>query len=464
MYSDEPMSTDKTSNAGYDANINPSSHLRLIGDEAEVSGEVCGIQGGDTAPGAFPQFMQLPPELRQQIWHFYCPDLIVKARVLPFRKWPGPRVSDSQNDCFIPDYHLLADHTRNLRTMLSTHRESRRIAMRKYPDELVMNAAPGTSIVRFRKETDVTFFRNLSTDVDYSVPDFGNKIENLAVESVDNSEGYYEGEDLLLRALPALKRLFHNLRRLFSYQPSESCLPSRGDWITFEYVHRYTAAVKKDYGWGPGLVEHTNTLYCWPDLDTYPDLVRSLLPRICLLETMDEAGVELWPLVRFRTEISMKAYDMMRRQSWPSSENGDDSSEANQAIENGSEAVDHDSEAIDSGSDNIDQDNDAIDYDSDAIDHDSDEIDRDSDAICMRKRKGIIVGTDVEEEAEIDHDDDGGGPKKKRARQSRPILGFDEKEEGEAEDYGPTLDPLHQITPSRQTANSKFPKKNSQRP
>ncbi|KAG5975706.1 hypothetical protein E4U56_003371 [Claviceps arundinis] len=436
MYSAEPMSADNTSNTGHDAKINTLNHIRLIDDETQVTGELGENQDGDTAPGAFPQFVQLPPELRHQIWQFYCPDLSVKARVLPVLGWPYP-IRPGMND-----YSLLADHTKKLRKMLSTHRESRRIAMLKYPDELVMDAAPGTSIVRFRKETDVIFLKELVTNVKYFLPDFGKKIENLAVEIVVNGREQYVGKNLLLKALPALKRLFPNLRRLFSYGPTSSSLPSRGDWCTFEYVHWYTAEAKRYYE-RPGPVEYTNTLYCWPDLDTYPDLVRSLAPKICSLQTMDTAGVEFWPLVRFRTNISMEAYDMMRRKCWPSSEKVDDSSEANQAIENGSEAnqaIENGSEAnqaIDNGGEAnqaIDNGGDEIDHDSDEIDHDSDEIDHDSDLSGLHKRKGIIVGPDVEEEAEIGHDDDGGRPKKKRARLSRQNLGSDEKEEEGAED------------------------------
>ncbi|KAG5975669.1 hypothetical protein E4U56_003333 [Claviceps arundinis] len=339
MCSDEPTSTDNTSNTGYDAKINTQNHLCLTDDETEVSGEVGGIQDGDTAPGAFPQFMQLPPELRHQIWHFYCPDLSVKARVLPVLNWPGsevPSYPHSQTNLSIPPYHLLEDHTRNLRVTLSTHRESRSIAVRKYPDELVMGATPGTSIVRFRKETDVIFLLTVSTHVAYSVPHFGGIVQNLAVETVEDREDDIEEEDWLLTALPALKGLFPNLRRLFSYQHTQRWLPSRGDWMTHDCVHWYTAATTK-YWEKP--LEHTNVLYCWPDLDTYPDLVRSLVPRICSLRGMDKADVEFWPIVRFGSDISMRVYDMMSRQCLPSSEKGDDSSEA---IDHDSEAIDHD--------------------------------------------------------------------------------------------------------------------------
>ncbi|KAG6285951.1 hypothetical protein E4U46_005331 [Claviceps purpurea] len=317
------MSTDNTSNTGYDAKINTQNHLCLTDDETEVSGEVCGIQDGDTAPGAFPQFMQLPPELRHQIWHFYCPDLTVKARVLPVLNWPG----SGQTDLSIPAYDLLEDHTRNLRTTLSTHRESRSIAVRKYPDELVMGETPGTSIVRFRKETDVIFLLELSTHVTYSVPDFGRIIQNLAVQTVEDSEEQHEEEDWLLTALPALKGLFPNLRRLFSFQPTQRWFPSRGDWITHECVHWYMGATKNYWEQESGFIKYTNILYCWPDLDTYPDLVRSLVPRICSLQTMDKAGVEFWPIVGFGSDISMRVYDMMSRKCWPSSA-GDDSSDA----------------------------------------------------------------------------------------------------------------------------------------
>ncbi|KAG6227617.1 hypothetical protein E4U26_001568 [Claviceps purpurea] len=237
MYSGELLSI-PTSYSDYFAKIDPRSHLCLIDDVAEKPGEESSrSRNGDTAPGAFPQFMRLPPELRHQVWHFYCPDLSVKARVLPFKRFPSSTTMEGQIDYSPPadDYQDLAERTKSLRAVLSTHRESRSIAVRKYPDELVMDSASGAAVVRFRKETDVIFVMELWTDVNYSVPDFGKQIENLAIRIAwDDQDRYYASVSLL--EVPTLEDLFPNLRRLFSYTLGSEWLRHRG-WCTCEYTH-----------------------------------------------------------------------------------------------------------------------------------------------------------------------------------------------------------------------------------
>ncbi|KAG6184408.1 hypothetical protein E4U27_000983 [Claviceps purpurea] len=298
MYSDELFSI-PTSYSGYDAKIDPRSHLCLIDDVADKPGEESSTsRNGDTAPGAFPQFMQLPPELRHQVWHFYCPDLSVKARVLPFKAFPSSTTMEGQTDYSPPaeDYQALAEQTKSLRAVLSTHRESRSIAVRKYPDELVMGSASGAGVVRFQKETDVILVKELLTNVNYSVPGFGKQIENLAVDIVWDDQHRLYGDDLLLEVLPTLEGLFPNLRKLFSYSPASRWLPHK-DWRTCQYTDWHM--VNTYCGREPGLGAHTTTLFCWPDLDTYPNLNRSLVPRMRSLETMDDVGV--WPIVDLET-------------------------------------------------------------------------------------------------------------------------------------------------------------------
>ncbi|KAG6172089.1 hypothetical protein E4U51_007832 [Claviceps purpurea] len=458
MYFDEPMSINDTSNIGYDAKTIPRNHLCPIDDEAEESGEGSsseyGFRDGDTAPGAFPQFMQLPPELRHQIWHFYCPDLSVKARVLPFMKWPGSTIPDRRYNSSVSDHGALADQTRNLRAMLSTHRESRRIVVRKYPDELAMDAAPGTSIVRFRKETDVIFLIELLTDVDYSVPDFGNEIENLAVGLVEDKLRYFDNETIL-KVLPAIKGLFPNLRRLFSHWPAMTQPTDMEEWCVTEYVHSYM--VKTYRGRAPDLGGRTDTLFCWPDLDAHPDFVRSLVPKMCSLEEMEETGVEFWPIVEFESETSMQMYSMMRRLYWN-----------RYFTTNGGESPDSQDDYNNADGTDADQ------YRSEEIDHgEIIELDGSSESelfSCLRsdnvqalaqfdvelhsrpqKRKAIAVATEDEEEDEMGHvhDEDDGKPQNKRARLSRPIPGFDDEEEEEEEDIKPDRGEIKSVSTRR---------------
>ncbi|KAG6040830.1 hypothetical protein E4U39_006861 [Claviceps sp. Clav50 group G5] len=262
MCSDEPMSTDDMSNTSDDAKSKPGNRLCLIDDLAEKPcGESSRFQDGDTAPDTFPQFMRFPPELRLQVWHFYCPDLGAKARILPFFEFPSRKVVYYNNNYSLPDEGALARQTKNLRAMLSTHRESRSIAVRKYPDELLIETASGAGIVRFRKETDVIYLSEVVMGEDYSILDFGSEIENLAVGVVNdyNGERYFRRE-MLLQVVPEIRSLFPNLKRLFSRRSAPT---STKIWRS--------------------------------------DFVRSSVPKLCSVEEMEEAGVELWPMVEFES-------------------------------------------------------------------------------------------------------------------------------------------------------------------
>ncbi|KAG6044173.1 hypothetical protein E4U39_003627 [Claviceps sp. Clav50 group G5] len=149
MRSDDHNSSDDTSTFD-DSKNSTQNHNSLIDDEAEESGEKSSsgqdFRNGDSVPRpTFHQFMQLPPELRHQIWHLYCPDLGAKACVLQFMFF---RYN-------VTPHPTLEYQTKTLRVMMSTHQESRTIALRKYPDKMGIETASGNAIIRFRKETDV---------------------------------------------------------------------------------------------------------------------------------------------------------------------------------------------------------------------------------------------------------------------------------------------------------------------
>ncbi|KAG5975679.1 hypothetical protein E4U56_003344 [Claviceps arundinis] len=351
-------------------------------------------RNGDTAPGAFPQFMQLPPELRRQIWQFYCSDLSVKARVLPFLEFPSLKVMDYKNTYSLPDRGALAEQTRTLRTVLSTHHESRSIAVRKYPDELFMETAAGASIIRFRKETDVIFVSELATEKDYSILDFGSEVENLAVGVVDDySEERYFQDDTLLQVVPGIKNLFPNLKRLFSRRPAPAKHKDMEEWCLTEHVHSYMMES-----------HYKTTLFYWPDLDSHVDFARSSVPKLCSLEEMEEAGVELWPMVEFESWKPMKIPD------GPEFEDDSDSTGIYSYDDSTADDIELDD---DSNADGIDSEDDSI---ADGTDSDDDSIangtDSDDDRIADSTGShddSIANGTDSDDDRIADstgsHDD-----------------------------------------------------------
>ncbi|KAG6156885.1 hypothetical protein E4U11_005453 [Claviceps purpurea] len=362
MYLDEPMSTDNTINTSHDAKTKPRNHHFPIDEVAEKPGEESSrSQNGDTAPGTFPQFMQLPPELRRQIWHFYCSDLSVKARVLPFLGIPSLSLMDYNNTYSLTDNGTLAEQTKNLRAVLSTHRESRSTALRKYPDELNLLTASGAGVVRFRKETDVILLSEVVTGEDYSISGFGIEIENLAVRVVeDYSEDRSFQDETLLQVVPRIKSLFPNLKRLFSRRPTPTKHKDMEEWCVTEHVHSYM--IKSHY---------PTTLFYWPDLDAHADFARSSVPKLCSLEEMEEAGVELWPMVEFESWKPMRIRD--------GTEFEDDSSSDDSIYSYDDSSADDIDSDDDSNADGIDSDDDSSsdstdsDDDSDADSSDSDE-------------------------------------------------------------------------------------------
>ncbi|KAG5975681.1 hypothetical protein E4U56_003346 [Claviceps arundinis] len=359
------MSTDDMSNINTsdDAKIEIGNHLCLIDDVAEKPGEESSrSRNGDTAPGAFPQFMRLPPELRRQIWHSYCPDLSAKARVLPFMEFPSSSTVDTQSDYSESSLQLLAygdlaEQTKELRAVLSTHSESRSIAVRKYPEELVLNkldSDSGAGIFRFRKETDVMFLSKVVMWEDDSISEFAIEIENLAVGGVVDYSTERFQDETLLQAVPEIKSLFPNLKRLYSPRQAVQAPTERKDiekWCVAEHVHSYM--IDSD---------DQTTMFYWPDLDAHADFARSSVPKLCSLEEMKEAGVELWPMVEVRSWKPMLTLDGPEFEDDSSSTDSSDSDdESDDSNADGTDS--HDESSVDSSDSEDDSEADSSDSD-----------------------------------------------------------------------------------------------------
>ncbi|KAG6125023.1 hypothetical protein E4U38_007983 [Claviceps purpurea] len=229
--------------------------------------------------GAFSRFMQLPPELRRHIWYFYCPDLSAKARALEFTLKESDAPTTPSDHFSLKTDPTLASQTRSLRAMLSTHRESRSIAVRIFPDELALDMDSTRAIVRFRKESDVVFLMAFTLDVNY-VP-FATQVQNLAVGHVHTycaEEIYYDR--CLFGLVSMIKATYPNLKRLYSQWPVIAWPTDKfGECCVAEYVHKY---VEENYGRETDPEEYTNS--------RNNNLARSVLPRVCSLDNWKKQG------------------------------------------------------------------------------------------------------------------------------------------------------------------------------
>ncbi|KAG6314362.1 hypothetical protein E4U22_005529 [Claviceps purpurea] len=301
-------------------------------DEAKVSGQEVlseyDSENEDSVPPAFPQFVRLPPELRHQIWCFYCPDLSAKSRVLTFKLGPRSTMLGRPDQYSVTNHSTLAYQTKTLRAMLATHRESRSIAVRKYPDELVMDVVgklpdeltmdvgSGKAIVRFRKKTDVISLMDFETDRAYFLPDFSNQIENLAVKPMRDvtTQDFVWNNDAVVEAVPAIKAMFPNLKRLLSHCPAVFGPRIIMEWCVTDQVHASVMEMDQPRN---RLGEDTKTLFCWPDPDAHPSYTLSTAPRLCSLEKMVELGVEIWPIVEYIVHQSEKTVAYMTNGFYP---------------------------------------------------------------------------------------------------------------------------------------------------
>ncbi|KAG5978492.1 hypothetical protein E4U55_006153 [Claviceps digitariae] len=487
MYSDEHESDDDTrSSNGTDSADDGSEESAcygrgLIDDEAEESGEESDEESdeessyesetldADSATDfEFPQFMQLPPELRLRIWHLHCPDLSARARVLQFTLSPSSAIMGKPDHYSVKDHLSLSDQTQSLRAMLSTHRESRSIALRKYPDELSMDAGSGNAIVRCRKETDVISLKDLTPHKEHFLPEFAENVQILAIEPLATLHQWWitlthTAED----TISLIKSIFPNLKRVLIYVQTinlQTTYPQRMNlrWCAAEYVHAYMVETCEK---SPGVGEDTQSLFCWPDVDRYRDFADRAVPRLCPPDLEEKWGVEFRPIAEFEMREGLERYDRLRQSKLipclGDRYNYGDSEDSDEGSGSGSGSGDGNVDVVDSDDDTQDGTN-LDEYESEGIDdgeiielesssedelltgdsgrfsspelddaEDMDEADAEPSQMS-RKRKAIVLDSDDEEEEEEEgegDDNDEDEPRRKRARQSRSVLDSDDEDE-----------------------------------
>ncbi|KAG6027775.1 hypothetical protein E4U19_001812 [Claviceps sp. Clav32 group G5] len=500
MRSDDPDSSDDASTSSSESNNSIRNHNSLIDDEAEESGEESGEESssghdsrnGDAAPRpAFPQFMQLPPELRHQIWHLYCPDLSAKARVLQFSVGPSSAILQRPDHYSVKDHFSLADQTESLRVMLSLNSESRSIALRKYPDELIMDAGSGNAIIRFRKETDVVILTDWKPHRKYFLPGFADKVESVSINQmecyreelrIDDELDSHDG--MVLKVIPAMKDLFPNLKRLYTlWSGLFQSTNLMEEWCGTDFVHTYMVETHERES---GLGEDTKSLFCWPDLDEHAEFTYHI-PRVCSPGKIKDSGLEVWPLVEFESQSGIKIYEKMRRlyfnpQSFdlrvsysygysddPTTDSSHITLDDSDSNADGTDLNEYESEGID--------DEEIIEIEGSSEDEllqgepgrfsspESDDVEVLAEVNTepvepvprSRKRKAIIVDSDDDEEAmeEKGSDDEGDRRQNKRARLTCLVLDSDDEKDGEGDDVQHDQNEIEAISTRRAPKSSR---------
>ncbi|TEA15701.1 hypothetical protein C8034_v002213 [Colletotrichum sidae] len=208
----------------------------------------------------FTQFKKLPIELRHRIWHFFCPDLDIhhSPRVLSFQFLCNPKQD------VVWEGTVLENQIRAVDVMLAVHHESREIALRAFPDTLVIRQ--GRRIIHFNKHRDVVQINGFRRPWTHnsSIKGFSENIHNVALEVAHDE--LIEEAFALLKNLPNLKNVYpierHNKRRI----------PHRLRWCASDQIHRYEILqFQKEFNVG----EDLHFIYCWPDYQRHREFAEA---------------------------------------------------------------------------------------------------------------------------------------------------------------------------------------------
>ncbi|PHH79869.1 hypothetical protein CDD80_3602 [Ophiocordyceps camponoti-rufipedis] len=301
---------------------------------------------------SFSCFMQFPPELRARVWEMFCSDLEAKARVLRFMVMPNSEFAG--NLVVSPN---VIDQTRPLRRLMAVHRESRRLAKVVYPHTLHFKAdydgKEDASMV-FNQYSDIIALVSPFVRMEFSIPALQTEpIRNLAFPMlrVDEPPGPSSMTTRILR----LFRNFPNLKRLFHQIDDWDIRTRRIRWVVSERTHQVLVETFEEK---PGVGENTQTVYCWPDIDVFPDFAmpEDLDPFLTkdVSRLTQDRGIKLLPMVTFTFEDSVGRYrHLLKNRDEPHLEsdghhNGEDSSADDDSDEStGTDLDEYESEGID---------------------------------------------------------------------------------------------------------------------
>jgi hypothetical protein len=255
---------------------------------------------------SFPQFIRLPIELRSRVWNFFDVAMRSPARVFTFQL---TRLHNPETWASV----ILEQQTGPARATLATHRESRAMALKHYPDELSFNG--GRALLRCNKAKDIFLLSSSYSpnDSPYILnPSWGlqidvlDTIQNVALEWIPQP---VETCRQLVQQRPHLRTIFQvyennelSLRQMiWSAQPDAA-------------QNFYVQVDEGEYGGG----EETEFMYCWPKCASDANAPTLSQSDGELLSDDGPFVVELgelckvFPLIRHSFRDGVEVYDQIR--------------------------------------------------------------------------------------------------------------------------------------------------------
>ncbi|KAJ2988347.1 hypothetical protein NUW58_g4026 [Xylaria curta] len=250
---------------------------------------------------SFPQFPRLPLELRIMIWEALDPDLKSKARIFDFGV-----VEDAQHEIDLWESATLEQQTAPARALLTTNRESRRIALAYYPDVITLRHGYG---IRFNSANDIILLHLLRDfDHDITLGPWCDKISNIAFYYSDS------GPFSPTHPLNIVDRVAHycsNLKTVFHCYEAGNFGHHKLGWSVAESSRQfYLETFEEEYGLG----EDFKALYCWPDTTLHADFAESVDVSYTLdFPSMPKVrSVPIWPMAHYAFDSGLAYYDKVK--------------------------------------------------------------------------------------------------------------------------------------------------------
>ncbi|KAL7619685.1 hypothetical protein AAE478_010227 [Parahypoxylon ruwenzoriense] len=285
----------------------------------------------------FPQFRLLPPEIRENVWKFFDPYLTAKARVFHLKPMKirvgydlSPPITNKYNyDLW--ESATLAEQTAPARAMLATHRESRALALKSYPD--ILRIRQGRYPFRYNSGRDVILLT-----VDYILPGQLDKYIPLLGKT------RYLAFDMSVTTVPGLVPTppcgTGMLKAIFHCYDSSEMAGDQLQWCVSDSIRNLHVQTTEEIGGG---VEDLEFMFCWPDLENHREYAQENIPRYD-----DQAGLETWPMVVFSFESGLRRYRKLQAAVLAEGEWKDKwSSEDESTSESGIDVDEYESDGID---------------------------------------------------------------------------------------------------------------------
>ena len=253
----------------------------------------------------FSHFARLPPEVRCQIWLYFCPELEMPSRL--YRLSLNDFYSSTDQTvfplCLNPN---IADFTRGMRTVLSVHRHSRDFASMFVPHSVPIQPTSISfkktgGMLRVNGRTDIISLPRNVWSPEYlgrkhPASEYLELVENIAI-----TPGY--GPEISEDAVHLSDRLreWTRLKRLYICAEPKDYRALNLRWTAAELCNTQVIQLE---------TLNSKAIYCWP-AQTEQELERLPHSAGALAPTYHSQGWRLLPMVSFVGVRQMARYDLI---------------------------------------------------------------------------------------------------------------------------------------------------------